>query len=43
MSQCYAVLLDGRLLGYFPDNMVSTAANQLRMLKVLGLHQVQQC
>ena len=40
MSQCYSVLLDGRLVGYLPDNIVVEAANQLRALKVMGLQQV---
>ncbi|KAK7111027.1 DNA-directed RNA polymerase I subunit RPA2-like [Littorina saxatilis] len=40
MSHCYPVLLDGRLVGYFPDDIAVDATNQLRALKVLGLHQI---
>lgn len=34
LSDCYPVLLDGRLIGYMPDIIASDVVAQLRLLKI---------
>ena len=40
LSQCYTVMLDGRMIGWLHDSIVTSVAEQLRTLKVQGLEGV---
>ena len=43
VTSCYAVLLDGRVVGYVEEQLADDLVKRLRIMKVNGLEQVSKC
>lgn len=39
-SECYTVMIDGKMIGWLHNDIVESVARQLRMMKVLGKNNV---